>query len=282
MRRARAKAKYRWRALTLAAAPIWVALLAASRAGAAPCEDPFDDDYSDTAAGATVIGEGGVSGSIEIDIDCDWFRFTARQDKEYVVTVTPGTLWDADLSLSWLSGSQLLASTSSVGAAQAEITWVNPAPAVDLYVEVGGYAMFTTGTYSVVVSEQAVTDADPGGPDGLPDVWEQGYFGSLVYGPGDDPDGDGLSNLDEYKLGTDPTDAASALKITDLHPASPEKEVQWNSAPLRVYDVLAAPSLIEPDWVPIGTVTGVSSVATFIDPEVSGHNMRFYQIKLTE
>jgi nitrous oxidase accessory protein NosD len=41
--------------------------------------------------------------------------------------------------------------------------------------------------------------------DNLPDVWENQYFGNLNQGPQDDPDGDGLTNLEEYSYGTDPT-----------------------------------------------------------------------------
>jgi hypothetical protein len=43
--------------------------------------------------------------------------------------------------------------------------------------------------------------------DGLPDWWEEHYFGSLgvVDDPNGDYDGDGLSNEDEYEAGTDPT-----------------------------------------------------------------------------
>lgn len=42
--------------------------------------------------------------------------------------------------------------------------------------------------------------------DGLPDGWEQQYFGNLSQGPNDDFDGDGFSNQLEYEEGTDPTD----------------------------------------------------------------------------
>ena len=46
--------------------------------------------------------------------------------------------------------------------------------------------------------------AKPGDCDGLPNDWEMQYFGHLNWGSGDDPDGDGLTNLQEYILGTDP------------------------------------------------------------------------------
>jgi uncharacterized repeat protein (TIGR03803 family) len=42
--------------------------------------------------------------------------------------------------------------------------------------------------------------------DGLPDAWEQRYFQSLDNSPDADPDCDGLSNLEEYKAGSDPLD----------------------------------------------------------------------------
>jgi len=41
--------------------------------------------------------------------------------------------------------------------------------------------------------------------DGLPDSWEIAHFGNITSRNGTgDPDGDGLTNLQEYQLGTDP------------------------------------------------------------------------------
>lgn len=40
--------------------------------------------------------------------------------------------------------------------------------------------------------------------DGLPDTWEQLYFGTLDYGPAGDPDGDGLLNVAELEIETHP------------------------------------------------------------------------------
>jgi Alpha/beta hydrolase of unknown function (DUF900) len=42
--------------------------------------------------------------------------------------------------------------------------------------------------------------------NGLPDAWETQYFGHIGVDPAADPDGDGLTNLQEYQNGTDPTD----------------------------------------------------------------------------
>lgn len=46
--------------------------------------------------------------------------------------------------------------------------------------------------------------------DGLPDSWELDYFGLLDEGAGDDPDGDGATNLTEQGADTDPTSPPSA------------------------------------------------------------------------
>jgi regulation of enolase protein 1 (concanavalin A-like superfamily) len=48
----------------------------------------------------------------------------------------------------------------------------------------------------------AATDVDG---NGLPDLWEQRYFGTTGNNPQADYDGDGLSNLVEYQQGSDPT-----------------------------------------------------------------------------
>ena len=53
-------------------------------------------------------------------------------------------------------------------------------------------------------------DADE---DGIADGWEQAYLFSLDFGPDDDPDSDGVSNLKEYLLGLNP------LRADAPHPA---------------------------------------------------------------
>lgn len=46
--------------------------------------------------------------------------------------------------------------------------------------------------------------------DGLPDWWEVQYFGNLSQGATGDPDGDGVTNLQEYQQGRNPTKSALA------------------------------------------------------------------------
>ena len=45
--------------------------------------------------------------------------------------------------------------------------------------------------------------------DGLGDSWEMANFGNLSQGASGDSDGDGLTNLQEYQLGTNPNNVDS-------------------------------------------------------------------------
>ena len=50
----------------------------------------------------------------------------------------------------------------------------------------------------------AKVDADG---DQLPDAWETRFFGNTAQGAAGDPDGDGITNADEFKNGTNPASA---------------------------------------------------------------------------
>ncbi|HKE40836.1 MAG TPA: PQQ-dependent sugar dehydrogenase [Casimicrobiaceae bacterium] len=62
--------------------------------------------------------------------------------------------------------------------------------------------------------------------DGLPDWWEATYFGVAGTTPGADPDGDGLTNLQEYQLGRDPR-LFSPLTVAGDLSGDGKAEVVW-------------------------------------------------------
>ena len=69
--------------------------------------------------------------------------------------------------------------------------------------------------------------------DGLPDEWRAQYFGGNGMATNAqscaacDPDGDGRSNAEEYLADTQPTNAASALRMVPADPQSAGPQVGW-------------------------------------------------------
>ncbi|MGD0651032.1 MAG: Ig-like domain-containing protein [Verrucomicrobiia bacterium] len=87
------------------------------------------------------------------------------------------------------------------------------------------------------------TGSFDGNGDGLPDVWQIQYFGSVNApgsGPNDDPDGDGLNNLQEWLAGTNPTNSASTLRIIGVTQEGDDVRVAWTTAGGRTNAVQAA------------------------------------------
>ena len=88
--------------------------------------------------------------------------------------------------------------------------------------------------------------------DGIPDNWMTQYFGSAnpaagaLRGPNDDFDGDGVSNLNEFRLGTDPTSASSVLRFTSGSTAG----LNWLATPYEVYEVQGTTNFT--NWFRVG------------------------------
>ena len=70
------------------------------------------------------------------------------------------------------------------------------------------FSVIISNSYGAVTSVPVALWVDSRGV-GMPDWWQMQYFGNLNQPPDGDYDGDGVSNLDEYLEGTNPTDAAS-------------------------------------------------------------------------
>jgi len=87
---------------------------------------------------------------------------------------------------------------------------------------------------------------------GIPQEWMIEYFGSDILSwpsPNADTDGDGVSNLNEFLAGTDPTDAHSVLRV-ELQPSHQGLFLNWNTQPGLLYQVQTSPNLS--GWVNVG------------------------------
>ncbi len=91
--------------------------------------------------------------------------------------------------------------------------------------------------------------------DGIPDWWMVAYFGHPTGQAGDlsraqdDADGDGMTNVQEYLAGTDPTNPISVLGIQIAAAVTGSgAELSWQAAPGRSYRIQYKNDLADPVW----------------------------------
>jgi hypothetical protein len=145
----------------------------------------------------------------------------------------------------------------------------------------------TTDTNLVELSTRPLLDPTKSQVgDGIPNSWKQQY-GFNPFDPtvaAADPDGDGLSNLQEFLLGTNPTDSSSPLHITGITLEGSDVRITWMTAGGLTNAVETAPdpggsySNISGNII----VTGSSVTTTnYLDPgTVTNTPLQFYRIRL--
>lgn len=117
--------------------------------------------------------------------------------------------------------------------------------------------------------------------NGLPDFWEDQYFGGLGVDPSRDTDGDGLPNLDEYKAGTNPTDPSSRFAFIDVAP-HPDggTAVQWSSVEGTRYIIERSLHVLN-GYAPIMSgIVATPPVNTYQDSTAGP--IHFYRLRLEE
>jgi len=109
--------------------------------------------------------------------------------------------------------------------------------------------------------------------DGMDDTWETTYFGNLSQGAAGDYDGDGTSNLTEYRLGLIPNNGSSVFAVS--MPVT--GQLQWPSAMGATFTVQRSTTL--GSWTNIATVPGTAGTASYTDPAPPS-GKAFYRILL--
>ncbi|MEI7938851.1 MAG: thrombospondin type 3 repeat-containing protein [Verrucomicrobiota bacterium] len=115
---------------------------------------------------------------------------------------------------------------------------------------------------------------------GLCDWWEDLYFGGIGHRPGDDEDGDGMTNLQEFIAGTDPNDPNSVFHfIKYSRQPLGGFEVQWNSAEGRSYTLLRSATLLPGSFSIIrSNIAGTPPMNSFLDTNTPSSGPLFYNL----
>jgi len=174
----------------------------------------------------------------------------------------------------------------------ANIGWINfetnGAPKVDFKTgKLSGYAYGANCGWISLSNGFAFVKTDtitPGavGANGLPMAWMLTSFGTTNVNVNADPDGDGMSNRQEYLAGTNPTDANDNLAITSYTttPGGTLATVTWKSSLTRCYCIQKSLDLTSSLWLDSGlgliAPDGTSTTRVFGDTNAP---MRFYRVQ---
>ena len=116
--------------------------------------------------------------------------------------------------------------------------------------------------------------------DGLPDDWQRRYYGkdaAVWPSAGEDSDGDGASNEQEFSAGTDPSDGADTLSVS-LTKLEKGTRFEWNARLGALYQLQHTAELGSGDWANVGEpVLALEGRAGITLESVA--NMNFYRVK---
>lgn len=131
---------------------------------------------------------------------------------------------------------------------------------------------------NVTIGSASDPDSDQ---DGLPDSWELQYFGNLERDGTQDANGNGITDVEEYLWGTDPTQAGGKKPVPSITAQGAGFSVTFSTAVGRTYQVQFKDHLATGAWQPLGApVSGTGGTQTVSDSEPSSVGRRFYRLEV--
>jgi hypothetical protein len=114
-------------------------------------------------------------------------------------------------------------------------------------------------------------------------AWARQY-GIATDGSADyaDPDHDGMNNWQEWRCGTNPTNAASALRMISCIPAGTNAVVTWQSVTGVTYTLEFSTTLATPPqfWPLAANLPGQAGTTTFIHTNTAAARATFYRVRV--
>jgi hypothetical protein len=114
--------------------------------------------------------------------------------------------------------------------------------------------------------------------DGIPDDWQEMYFGSDPAGwtlPSIDSDGDGMSDREEFLAGTNPRNPEDVLRVL-IRGTAQGSLLEWKTLPGGVYVLQGSPDLSV--WQDIG---GHRFASSSVDSQIVSGTLgnRYFRVK---
>lgn len=142
-----------------------------------------------------------------------------------------------------------------------------------------GSGSVSVGPYSLLVlSRKALPHLDSDA-DGLPNGWEEQFFGDpLAADPLNDDDHDRANNLHEYRADTDPRSADSVLRLTAASTDGSNLILRWTGGE-RARQVLSRALEVGGVWTPVFTNLPPTPRTNTLALPLSGSAAAFYRIE---
>jgi muconolactone delta-isomerase len=121
--------------------------------------------------------------------------------------------------------------------------------------------------------------------DGIPDSWERTYNSGDIDSMTQytDGDSDGLLDIQEYVMGSNPNDASSGMPAVEVSGTTASGfTITFPTVAGRTYQVLGAESLTSSSWPDIGpSIQGDGATHTVPDSSSINSSSKFYKVKIT-
>jgi len=184
-------------------------------------------------------------------------------------------------SITWSVQSGPITGISASGLATAGVVYQDTAATAQ-----GVYAG-NTGTLNLTVLDILPDNFGTYAGDGLPDSWQNQYFGlnNPNAAPGYMSDGSGLTNLFKYTAGLAPNDATSTFSLINaIVPGQPtQKNVIFNPIVAgRSYTVQFSLDLSAASWQPLTNATQGDSGSVRTVTDLSAGARKFYRVQVTK
>jgi hypothetical protein len=120
------------------------------------------------------------------------------------------------------------------------------------------------------------TDSDS---DGLPDNYQSAHPG--VTGANADYDGDGVTNLQEFRAGTDPKDPKSVFRISSVAENLGSLQLAFDSVSGKTYRLEYRDDWLLGSWLIMqDQISGTGASLQLVDPSAVGVTKRFYRLSI--